>query len=65
MIGDDITIVIMDAHLNTGRLEISIGIQAPREVSIHRREVWDKIQRKDRQDNERFSESSSDKQSQK
>lgn len=57
MIGDDITIVVMDAYFNKGRREISIGIQAPRSIPIHRREIWEKIQRKEK--DERVSESSS------
>ncbi len=39
MIGDDITITICSIRNSQAR----IGIQAPRDVSIHRKEVYDRI----------------------
>ena len=39
MIGDDIKIVILDIQGN----KVRIGIDAPQEVSVHRREIYDKI----------------------
>jgi carbon storage regulator len=39
MVGDDIEITIVDIRGDKVRL----GITAPRELSIHRREVWVKV----------------------
>lgn len=39
-IGDDIVIVVVDIRGDKVRL----GIEAPREVPVHRREVWELIQ---------------------
>ena len=39
MIGDDITIMIVEVKGNKVRL----GIQAPRELPVHRQEVYDVI----------------------
>lgn len=44
MIGDDIEITIIDVKGDKVRL----GITAPREVSVHRREIYDTIQREKR-----------------
>jgi carbon storage regulator len=41
MIGDDVEITIVDVRGDKVRL----GITAPREISVHRREVYDAIQR--------------------
>ena len=41
MIGDDVEITIVDVKGDRVRL----GITAPREVSVHRREIYDAIQR--------------------
>ena len=40
MIGDDIEVCIVDIRGD----KVRIGINAPREVSVHRKEIWDKIQ---------------------
>lgn len=40
MIGDDVEITIVDVRGDTVRL----GIQAPRSVSVHRKEIYDAIQ---------------------
>jgi len=41
VIGDDIEIIIVDVRGDKVRL----GINAPREISVHRREIYDAIQR--------------------
>ena len=41
MIGDDVEITIVDVRGDKVRL----GITAPRSISVHRREVYDAIQR--------------------
>ena len=41
IIGDDIVITVLDVR---GR-KVRMGIDAPKEVSIHRQEVYDAIQR--------------------
>jgi carbon storage regulator len=40
MIGDDIEIVILELRGD----RISVGIQAPADVKVHRLEVWKRIQ---------------------
>jgi len=41
IINDDITIVVVEIRGDKVRL----GVEAPKEVPVHRREVWDRIQR--------------------
>ena len=41
MIGDDVEIKVVDIHGDKVRL----GITAPRQVQVHRKEVYDAIQR--------------------
>lgn len=38
-IGDDIEVVVLEIVSN----KVRIGISAPREVPVHRQEVWDSI----------------------
>ena len=45
VIGDNIVVTIVDVRGDKVRL----GIEAPREISVHRREVYDAIQRENRQ----------------
>ncbi len=46
MIGDDIEITIVGLDGTTAAL----GINAPKEISVHRKEVFDAIQEENRQD---------------
>ena len=41
MIDDDIRITVLGIKGNTVRL----GIDAPKDVPVHRKEIWDKIQK--------------------
>lgn len=41
MIGDQVEIVIVDIHGD----QVKVGIRAPREVAVHRKEVYDEIKR--------------------
>lgn len=43
VIGDNISIMIVEIRGDKVRL----GIEAPREISVHRREVYDAIKRKE------------------
>jgi carbon storage regulator len=45
IIGDNVIVTIVDVRGDKVRL----GIDAPREVSVHRREVWEAIQRENQQ----------------
>ncbi len=45
IIGDNIVITIVDVRGDKVRL----GIQAPKEISVHRREVYEAIQRENKQ----------------
>lgn len=40
MIGDDIEVIVLGVKGN----QVRIGITAPEDVDIHRREIWQKIQ---------------------
>lgn len=44
VIGDQITLTILAIEGD----RVKIGIQAPREISIHRKEVWDAIHEQNR-----------------
>lgn len=48
MIGDDVEITIVDVRGDKVRL----GINAPREISVHRKEVYEAIQREKAQKSE-------------
>ncbi|MBF0146848.1 MAG: carbon storage regulator CsrA [Magnetococcales bacterium] len=52
-IGDDIKITLLGIKGN----QVRIGIEAPRDVQVHREEIYDKIKRETRKANRRMSDS--------
>ena len=47
MIGEDISVTVLGVKGN----QVRIGIDAPKEISVHREEVFDKIKDKSEEDN--------------
>lgn len=45
MIGDDVSIIVLDVKGN----QVRIGIDAPREVAVHREEIYHRIQQENSQ----------------
>jgi len=43
MVGEDITITILGVKGN----QVRVGINAPRDIAVHREEIYNKIQQKD------------------
>ncbi len=47
MIGEDISVTVLGVKGN----QVRIGIDAPKDISVHREEVFDKIKDKSEEDN--------------